>query len=386
MSIFDYNPEAARAQSLFAALLAGSSQGLAAAGPSTQPGGFGRSLAAFGPAFINAQQGYMGNQQNMALRALQMKKIQEELAQQEEWRKMLGGMQPQSQTGSTMFDNQGGQMLAPGPADPADGSQGGMFAPQAQQTPSIFGNTPPEARPLVGQLGPKAGAAYLLKSQYGQPSNIQEWNEFQKMSPQDQSRYLVMRRAMQPAINLGDRVVQPDPMRPGMAAGEFQKGLPPQDQPEVRGAQKFEATKGEAGAKREFNMMGIGEVIASARSYLTGEATGTKPTASGVGSYADTAAGFFGKTLTGAPEADVLRAIGGALTSKMPRMEGPQSDLDQKLYREMAGQVGDAGIPIERRLLALKEVERLWAKYDSKAQGGTNQPKVGGGWGIREIR
>lgn len=171
--LFDYDPNAARSQSLFSALLASAPQLMAAGAPSTQPGSWGRGMAAFGPQFVNTQQGYMNSQQNMALRAMQMKKLQQEMAQEEAYKQMIvGASQPQAASGTSMFDNQGGQMLAPGPADPADGSQGGLFPQmqqtQAQQPSSIFGNIPPEMRPLYLEAGRKAGIGALLQNQQAQ--------------------------------------------------------------------------------------------------------------------------------------------------------------------------------------------------------------------------
>lgn len=119
--------------------------------------------------------------------------------------------------------------------------------------------------------------------------------------------------------------------------------------------------------KREFSMGGLGETISSAKRLL-----GERPTASGAGNIYDNVAGFFGATPSGAKEAQALRAVGGALVSKMPRMEGPQSDRDTQNYKEMAGMVGDATIPVERRKAALAEVERLWAKYEGGGAKDTN--------------
>lgn len=120
--------------------------------------------------------------------------------------------------------------------------------------------------------------------------------------------------------------------------------------------------------KRTFNMQGINGALDEAESILTGQSTGKLPTSSGVGSMVDSVAGFFGASPSGAAEADKLRSIGGALVAKMPRMEGPQSDKDVQLYREMAGQVGDASIPIQRRLAALQTVRQLYAKYEGGGQ------------------
>lgn len=114
--------------------------------------------------------------------------------------------------------------------------------------------------------------------------------------------------------------------------------------------------------KRQFNMQGIGQTIQEAEDILTNKVK--PPTGSGIGSAVDTVAGVFGATPSGAAEAQRLKAVGGALVSKMPRMEGPQSDKDVALYKEMAGMVGDSTVPVERRVAALDEVKKLWAKYE----------------------
>ncbi|NIT58377.1 MAG: hypothetical protein GWN00_19765 [Aliifodinibius sp.] len=106
------------------------------------------------------------------------------------------------------------------------------------------------------------------------------------------------------------------------------------------------------------NSAGVGGLVTYARNILE---TGN-PTGSGLGSVADQVAGFFGITLEGAGAADQLRVIGGALTGKVPRFEGPQSDADRLLYQEMAGQIGNDKISAERRLQALETVELLWSK------------------------
>lgn len=124
--------------------------------------------------------------------------------------------------------------------------------------------------------------------------------------------------------------------------------------------------------KRQFNMQGIGSSIQQAEDLLDGVVRGadgvvkpgTKPTGSGIGTAVDAAAGFFGKSPAGAVEATRLKAIGGALVSKVPRMEGPQSDKDVLLYKQMAGQVGDSTIPLDQRKAALETVKNLWGKYE----------------------
>ena len=128
---------------------------------------------------------------------------------------------------------------------------------------------------------------------------------------------------------------------------------------------------GKSGAEREFNMEGIGGIIQTAEDILSGvkqeggvTVPGTKPTQSGLGTAVDIAGGFFGMSPQGAAEAQQLKALGGALTAKMPRMQGPQSDRDVVLYRQMAAEIGDSTVPIERRKAALKTVKQLWSKYE----------------------
>lgn len=124
--------------------------------------------------------------------------------------------------------------------------------------------------------------------------------------------------------------------------------------------------------KKAKNLENLPTLIKRAKSVLTGESvdeTGavTKaplPTQSFGGSIIDAVGGFVGKTPQGAAQADRLKVIGGAMVLAMPRMEGPQSDADTKLYREMAGKVGDDTVSIERRLAALDEVEKIYSKYN----------------------
>ena len=88
-----------------------------------------------------------------------------------------------------------------------------------------------------------------------------------------------------------------------------------------------------------------------------------KATGSYAGNAADQVARTFGVATEGAQAAAQLKALQGALVSKMPKMSGPQSDKDVQLYRKMAGQIGDPTIPSEQRMAAMKTVEDLNMKY-----------------------
>lgn len=90
-------------------------------------------------------------------------------------------------------------------------------------------------------------------------------------------------------------------------------------------------------------------------------------TGSMVGTGLDAVARFFGGTTEGAKNIAQLKTIQGQLVAKMPRMEGPQSNYDVRLYQEMAGQIADSTIPVEQRLAALQTVRQLNEKYAPNA-------------------
>ena len=136
--------------------------------------------------------------------------------------------------------------------------------------------------------------------------------------------------------------------------------LTPTTDPSLKEEMARAEMAGQSEAKRTFNMTGIGSIIDEARTVLKTD----KPTASGAGTAWDTVAGWAGITAEGASEADKMRAIGGALVAKMPRMEGPQSDFDVENYKQMAGEIGNSNLPIERRMAALDQVEKIWRKYE----------------------
>ena len=98
-----------------------------------------------------------------------------------------------------------------------------------------------------------------------------------------------------------------------------------------------------------------------------------KATASLTGTGVDVLAGAVGVSTEGAKAAAQLKAIQGALVSKMPKMSGPQSDKDVLLYREMAGQVGDSTLPVNTRKAALETIREIQERY-AKVPEGSSKP------------
>jgi len=150
----------------------------------------------------------------------------------------------------------------------------------------------------------------------------------------------------------------------------------------------------QAKAKKERGMQGLGGVIDEARKIMTGTAIDQQgnpirtplPTQSLGGAAVDFVSGIFGGSPEGAAQADQLKVLGGALVMSMPRMEGPQSDRDVQVYREMAGQVGDNYLPISRRLKALDMVEALYRKYDRTSSTPPQIPDAPPPGAVRRVR
>ena len=91
------------------------------------------------------------------------------------------------------------------------------------------------------------------------------------------------------------------------------------------------------------------------------------------GHLVDIAAGAVGLATGGARAVASLQTIAGQLTSRMPRMQGPQSDKDVLLYKQMAGDLANPSLPREVRMSALRTIRALNQKYAS-AQSNGDQP------------
>jgi len=93
-------------------------------------------------------------------------------------------------------------------------------------------------------------------------------------------------------------------------------------------------------------------------------------TGSYAGAAVDMGARVFGKSTGGANATAKLQALEGALMMAQPRMEGPQSNLDVQLYRQMAARIGDPTVPREQKKAALEEIKTLHERY-SGSRGAT---------------
>lgn len=218
-----------------------------------------------------------------------------------------------------------------------------------------------------------AGAAEMRARRTGlgennEPANIAEWNAYERMTPEQKKEYLIMKRS-NPYVNLGDQMVQPDPTNAGQALGSFDVAVSPDARPETRAAQTKAVAEATTAATRKASSFGQDVLLDEAEALLNSKSA---PTGSGAGALADKAASLVGATPAGAGEADQLEIIAGSLVSKVPRMEGPQSNYDVENYKKMAGDLGNRTLPVERRLMALKTLRSLTEKYAALNKAETN--------------
>lgn len=80
------------------------------------------------------------------------------------------------------------------------------------------------------------------------PAAVREFQFMESLTPEQKEQYLTMKRA-NPAINLGDRSVVANPVDPAAAPlAEFQRGVSPDAQPELRGQQTAAVQEAEIAA------------------------------------------------------------------------------------------------------------------------------------------
>lgn len=114
---------------------------------------------------------------------------------------------------------------------------------------------------------------------------------------------------------------------------------------------------------------------ADATLALLDEAERLLPDATGsrVGAAVDTAAGVVGQSTRGAEATAALNLIAAGLVQKVPRFEGPQSNIDVQFYKDAAGDLANPNLPVGRRMAALQQMRRLQQQY-ATPQGQPDRP------------
>lgn len=148
---------------------------------------------------------------------------------------------------------------------------------------------------------------------------------------------------------------------------------------EIKSGERVTPTGTDAPGKRAVQAGHALDIISEARGLVD------KGTSSYAGTAADQAARVVGISTGGSEVGAKLKALEGALMMAQPRMEGPQSDKDVALYKQMAGQIGDTTIPAGNKKAALDAIEKLHSKYAAnvpqKAGAAKPAPKV---WDVQD--
>lgn len=131
---------------------------------------------------------------------------------------------------------------------------------------------------------------------------------------------------------------------------------------------------GENVAKKAAAAKNLMPLIGQAEKLIDG-ATGSY-----YGAGLDQLARVAGVATGGAQNIAQLRVLEGNLMMAQPRMEGPQSNMDVALYRQMAAQIGDPTVPNATKKAALSTLRTLYDKYDADQSGGST-----GGWSIQRV-
>jgi len=196
------------------------------------------------------------------------------------------------------------------------------------------------------------------------PAALQIYDRVAGMTPEERGLFFRTQRG-QKTLDLGGEQVVLDPR--GGIAESYGKTLTPGERPETKGAQTREienerlvAKLRETSSKKISDSKDVVETIAQVEKYLENAS----------GSYLDTAQSF-GKKLIGISDVETqanaaLKVIAGKLVSNMPRMEGPQSDKDVQLYKDMAANIADTNIPANDKRIALEALKDLNAKYSNR--------------------
>lgn len=237
----------------------------------------------------------------------------------------------------------------------------GQMLPQAIPAPK-----PLSVQELSLQLAindPKLRDNYLAQiggGTDGGTATLKELAALETMSPQKQELFWRVKRAeQQKVIDTGAGFAAYD-LTTGKVTPLVEKQLAPADRPETRQAQAKATAVGQLEGELQKKAVNAESMIDTA---MKAKAVLPLATGSGVGALRDVGKRFVGASDEQTQANETLDLYAGWLTSNVPRMEGPQSDKDTLMYREMAARVGDRSRPVNDRMVAIDNMIALQQKY-----------------------
>jgi hypothetical protein len=134
---------------------------------------------------------------------------------------------------------------------------------------------------------------------------------------------------------------------------QYNPSLSPKANQEAAAKFSEELLKNQRNAKDSFDLMKSASTLLSSEAPSSGRLsnilTGTRE--------------FFGGGGEASKADAQLNLLSGALTMKQPRFEGPQGVLDVTLYQKLAGDLGNANLPVASRLATINQMIDLQKKY-----------------------
>lgn len=206
--------------------------------------------------------------------------------------------------------------------------------------------------------------------QSSRPSSVQEWDFYNSLPQEQQRLYLEMKR--NPNMQVKDVNQVPTVIAPSVRGTTTTPLSSLQSEASAAGAIKQAEAQGGAVGKAAGEVEGGIQTKGSSAVTTLGTLDLADPlidasTGSLFGSAADKVAGAFGKSLSGAEANAQLQILQANLMTTMPRMEGPQSNADVKLYEKAAGQIGNPTVPPGIKKAAVKTIRALQQKYIDRA-------------------
>lgn len=113
-----------------------------------------------------------------------------------------------------------------------------------------------------------------------------------------------------------------------------------------------------SGSKDSIASEKVKEILDKAEPLLAGS------TGSYGGAALDMLGQVFGMATDGSINVGRLKVLEGKLMLAQPRLEGPQSDSDKLLYRQMAAQIGDPTVPNAVKAAAIDTLRKITGSYD----------------------
>jgi hypothetical protein len=230
--------------------------------------------------------------------------------------------------------------------------------PTSAEEFEFFKKLSPEDQAVFNSLRAKSG-----------PAAIQEFEYFKNLSPEEQNTFKSLQRqpTVPKVVMIGNVPHLVDPItgtkQPLSTLENEAAGAGAVKQAEGYG-QAFGRAAGEvAGSiqKKGSDAKGVQTLLEGADTLID-IATGSI-----AGNVRDKFAAAFGYSTEPAQAAAELKILQANLMLQQPRMEGPQSNADQLLYREMAGQIGDPEVPAATKKAALRKIIELQNKYAERA-------------------